>query len=354
MRVRVSPSAPSKFILKITDYTFELPERLIAKKPSKERSSSRLLVVEETLIDKKFTNIIDFLEEGDLLVINDTKVFKARLNAFKSSGGRVEILIEKRIDDRNAMAITKSNSPIKVNDELFIENSKISGVVIHKEDYLCTISFSETIDDILDKFGSIPLPPYMNRDPEDKDYERYQTVYADNDSERSSAAPTAGLHFDHDLLNKIKKKGINLAPITLDIGLGTFKPITESDFSKHKMHTENITLTEETSDLINETIESNARIISVGTTSLRCLESIYQRFGSIRPYKGETDIFIYPGFEFKVVDTLITNFHLPKTTLLLLVSAFAGEDTIKAAYQHAIEKEYMFFSYGDSMLLNRN
>ena len=340
--------------MKITDYTFELPERLIAKKPSKERSSSRLLVVEETLIDKKFTNIIDFLEEGDLLVINDTKVFKARLNAFKSSGGRVEILIEKKIDDRNAMAITKSNRPIKVNDELFIENSKISGVVIHKEDYLCTISFSDTIDEILNNFGSIPLPPYMSRNPDDKDYERYQTVYADNNSERSSAAPTAGLHFDNELLKEIGEKGVNVAPITLDIGLGTFKPITESDFSKHKMHTENITLSRATSDLINETIKSKAKIISVGTTSLRCLESIYQKFGSIKPYEGETDIFIYPGFKFNVVDSLITNFHLPKTTLLLLVSAFAGEHTIKAAYKHAIEKEYMFYSYGDSMLLNRN
>ena len=340
--------------MKITDYTFELPERLIAKKPSKERSSSRLLIVEETLIDKKFTNIIDFLEEGDLLVINDTKVFKARLNAFKSSGGRVEILIEKKIDDRNAMAITKSNRPIKMNDELFIENSKISGVVIHKEDYLCTISFSETIDEMLDNFGSIPLPPYMSRNPEDKDYERYQTVYADNNSERSSAAPTAGLHFDNELLKEIGEKGVNVAPITLDIGLGTFKPITESDFSKHKMHTENITLSRATSDLINETIKSKAKIISVGTTSLRCLESIYQKFGSIKPYEGETDIFIYPGFKFNVVDSLITNFHLPKTTLLLLVSAFAGEHTIKAAYKHAIEKEYMFYSYGDSMLLNRS
>ncbi len=354
VRVRVSPSAPFSNLLKIKNYNFDLPERLIAKEPSKKRGSSRLLVVGEPLIDKKFPDILDHLNEGDLLVVNDTRVFKARLSAFKSSGGKVEILIERKIDEYIVLAMTKSNRPLKVEDTIHIENSEISGAVLQKEDFLCKIKFSKNIDEIIEDYGSIPLPPYMNREPQDIDYERYQTIYANQERERSSAAPTAGLHFDHNLLKDIKKKGVQLASITLDIGLGTFKPITERDISKHKMHTEKITLLDEASELINKAIESNSKIISVGTTSLRCLESIHKRFGTIKPFKGETDIFIYPGFKFNVVDSLITNFHLPKTTLLLLVSAFAGEDTIKASYQHAIEKEYMFFSYGDAMLLNRN
>jgi S-adenosylmethionine:tRNA ribosyltransferase-isomerase len=339
--------------LKITDYNFELPEKLIAKEPASERSSSKLLVVEDRLIDKTFSDIHDYLHEGDLLIINDTKVFKARLNAFKSSGGKVEILLERKLDEFHALALTKSNRPLKENDILNLVQSEVIVEIIQKNDYLCKIKFSENIDQVIEEYGAIPIPPYMDREPKKEDYERYQTIYANHEKERSSAAPTAGLHFENSLLDSIQNKGVNLASITLDIGLGTFKPITESVIENHKMHSERIYLSEATSYLINQTLDSNSKIISVGTTSLRCLEAIYHQFGEVRPFEGETDIFIYPGFKFNVVDSLITNFHLPKTTLLLLVSAFAGEDTIKTAYKHAINEEYMFFSYGDAMLLNR-
>ena len=311
------------------------------------------MVVGESLIDNSFSDILNILNQGDLLIVNDTKVFKARLNALKPSGGKVEILIERKIDKFNALAMTKSNRPLKDNDILYIADSQILVKVIKKQEYICHIQFSENIEEVIEKFGSLPLPPYINRVPNKGDYERYQTVYANQKNERSTAAPTAGLHFDNSLIEKIKKKGVNLASITLDIGLGTFKPVTENDVTQHKMHSEKILLSDDASELINSAIQSKSRIISVGTTSLRCVEAIHKKFGEIRPYEGETDIFIYPGFKFKVVDMLITNFHLPKTTLLLLVSAFAGEDQIKTAYEHAIKEEYMFFSYGDAMLLNK-
>ena len=339
--------------MKITDYNFELPEKLIAKEPASARSSSKLLVVEDQLIDRTFLDIQDYLHEGDLLIVNDTKVFKARLNAFKSSGGKVEILLERKIDEFHALALTKSNRPLKENDILNIDESEVFIEILQKDDYLSKIKFSKNIEDVIEGYGVIPIPPYLNRDPQAEDYKRYQTVYANHGKERSSAAPTAGLHFENSLLDSIKNKGVNLASITLDIGLGTFKPITESDVLKHKMHSERIYLSEVTSDLINQTLKSKSKIISVGTTSLRCLEAIHSQFGEVKPFEGETDIFIYPGFKFNVVDSLITNFHLPNTTLLLLVSAFAGQDTIKTAYKHAINEEYMFFSYGDAMLLNR-
>ena len=224
---------------------------------------------------------------------------------------------------------------------------------VEKNDYLCKIEFSRDLETIIDTYGTIPIPPYMNRESNIMDQERYQTVYANDKKRRSSAAPTAGLHFDKSLLSDIESKGIEITNITLDIGLGTFKPISQNDYTKHTMHSEKIYLSEQTSELINRKIRSKSKIISVGTTTLRCLEAVYKKLGKIQPYEGDTDIFIYPGFSFEVVDSLITNFHLPKSTLLLLVSAFAGENAIKSAYDHAIEKRYRFYSYGDSMLLNR-
>ena len=339
--------------MKLTDYNFDLPKELIAKEPSKERTSSRLLVVDEPLTDRNFSNILDYFNKGDLLVVNDTKVFRARLEALKSSGGKVEILIERKLDNFHVLAMTKSNRPLKVNEKLFIGDSEVMAEVIQKKDYLCKIKFSKSTEEVIDEYGSLPLPPYLNREPNEEDYARYQTVYAKEENNRSTAAPTAGLHFEDSLLNEIKDKGINIASITLDIGLGTFKPITVNDIYKHKMHSEKIYLSAETSEIINKTIESKSKIISVGTTSLRCLEAVHRKFGQIKPFEGETDLFIYPGFKFKVVDALITNFHLPKTTLLLLVSAFAGKDELKKAYKHAIKQKYKFFSYGDAMLLNR-
>ena len=339
--------------MNIENYNFNLPEDLIANQPSIKRSDSKLLVVQENLIDEKFKSIINYLKEGDLLVLNDTKVFNARLTANKQTGGKVEILLERQLNEFTASAITKTNRPLKENEILQISDSDVTAVVVEKNDYLCKIEFSRDLETIIDTYGTIPIPPYMNRESNIMDQERYQTVYANDKKRRSSAAPTAGLHFDKSLLSDIESKGIEITNITLDIGLGTFKPISQNDYTKHTMHSEKIYLSEQTSELINRKIRSKSKIISVGTTTLRCLEAVYKKLGKIQPYEGDTDIFIYPGFSFEVVDSLITNFHLPKSTLLLLVSAFAGEIAIKSAYDHAIENRYRFYSYGDSMLLNR-
>lgn len=339
--------------MNIENYNFNLPEDLIANQPSIKRSDSKLLVVQENLIDEKFKSIINYLKEGDLLVLNDTKVFNARLTANKQTGGKVEILLERQLNEFTASAITKTNRPLKENEILQISDSDVTAVVVEKNDYLCKIEFSRDLETIIDTYGTIPIPPYMNRESNIMDQERYQTVYANDKKRRSSAAPTAGLHFDESLLSDIESKGIEITNITLDIGLGTFKPISQNDYTKHTMHSEKIYLSEQTSELINRKIRSKSKIISVGTTTLRCLEAVYKKLGKIQPYEGDTDIFIYPGFSFEVVDSLITNFHLPKSTLLLLVSAFAGEIAIKSAYDHAIENRYRFYSYGDSMLLNR-
>jgi len=339
--------------LNIENYNFNLPEDLIANQPSIKRSDSKLLVVQENLIDEKFKSIINYLKEGDLLVLNDTKVFNARLTANKQTGGKVEILLERQLNEFTASAITKTNRPLKENEILQISDSDVTAVVVEKNDYLCKIEFSRDLETIIDTYGTIPIPPYMNRESNIMDQERYQTVYANDKKRRSSAAPTAGLHFDKSLLSDIESKGIEITNITLDIGLGTFKPISQNDYTKHTMHSEKIYLSEQTSELINRKIHSKSKIIGVGTTTLRCLEAVYKKLGKIQPYEGDTDIFIYPGFSFEVVDSLITNFHLPKSTLLLLVSAFAGEIAIKSAYDHAIENRYRFYSYGDSMLLNR-
>ena len=339
--------------MNIENYNFNLPEDLIANQPSIKRSDSKLLVVQENLIDEKFKSIINYLKEGDLLVLNDTKVFNARLTANKQTGGKVEILLERQLNEFTASAITKTNRPLKENEILQISDSDVTAVVVEKNDYICKIEFSSDLETIIDTHGTIPIPPYMNRESNIMDQERYQTVYANDKKRRSSAAPTAGLHFDKSLLSDIESKGIEITNITLDIGLGTFKPISQNDYTKHTMHSEKIYLSEQTSELINRKIRSKSKIISVGTTTLRCLEAVYKKLGKIQPYEGDTDIFIYPGFSFEVVDSLITNFHLPKSTLLLLVSAFAGENAIKSAYDHAIEKRYRFYSYGDSMLLNR-
>ena len=339
--------------MNIENYNFNLPEELIANQPSINRSDSKLLVVQENLIDEKFKSIINYLKEGDLLVLNDTKVFNARLTANKQTGGKVEILLERQLNEFTASAITKTNRPLKENEILQISDSDVTAVVVEKNDYLCKIEFSRDLETIIDTYGTIPIPPYMNRESNIMDQERYQTVYANDKKRRSSAAPTAGLHFDKSLLSDIESKGIEITNITLDIGLGTFKPISQNDYTKHTMHSEKIYLSEQTSELINRKIRSKSKIISVGTTTLRCLEAVYKKLGKIQPYEGDTDIFIYPGFSFEVVDSLITNFHLPKSTLLLLVSAFAGENVIKSAYDHAIENRYRFYSYGDSMLLNR-
>ncbi|HLX53053.1 MAG TPA: tRNA preQ1(34) S-adenosylmethionine ribosyltransferase-isomerase QueA [Aquella sp.] len=333
----------------LSDFDYDLPTDLIAKEPTKKRDSSRLLIVNNhQLTEKQFSDIVDYIDKDDLLVFNNSKVLKARLFGHKLSGGKIEILIERILDNKNIIAHVRSNKTIHIGLIILLPND-IKIQVIEILDGLFKLQFKQPVNVIkyLDEFGHIPLPPYINRADDKLDMERYQTVYAKPYG--SVAAPTAGLHFSPELLAKIEQKGIKTAFITLHVGSGTFKPVNVTDIRQHKMHSEYYSVDEITIKLINQTHACGGKIIAVGTTSLRTLETIANN--GLCPGDGETDIFITPGYKFKLVDKLITNFHLPKSTLLMLVSAFTGMDTIKNAYRFAIENKYRFFSYGDAMLL---
>lgn len=337
--------------MQLTDFDYHLPGDLIAKEPLTRRDLSRLLIVNhEQLIEKQFSDIIEYIDQDDLLVFNNSKVLKARLFGQKPSGGKIEILIERILDEQNIIAHVRSNKTVSVGLEILLpDTQKIRVTKIL--DGLFRLSFESPLNIIkyLEQFGHIPLPPYINRVDTPEDINRYQTVYAKPYG--SVAAPTAGLHFSHSLLNKIEQMGIKTAFITLHVGSGTFKPVSVNDISQHKMHSEYYSVNKKTIELINHAQAKGGKIIAVGTTSLRTLETIANN-GMIAG-DGETDIFITPGYKFKLVEKLITNFHLPKSTLLMLVSAFAGIDNIKKAYRFAIENKYRFYSYGDAMLLNR-
>ena len=339
--------------MKLQDYDFYLPEELIASKPPKKRGSSRLLVLDQHIEDKMIEDFEQYLNPGDVLVLNDTKVLKARLNARKKTGGAVEVLIERLLTENYALAQTRSNRRIQKGETIKVENSSIEIKFIDSEGQLFKIEFSEEPRKVLDLHGKIPLPPYIKRTVDNQDEERYQTVYAKEDKNNSVAAPTAGLHFTKAQLSKMKKKGIDINYITLDIGLGTFGPIRNENFKNHIMHSERVSIDEETANKINIALDTDSKIIAIGTTVLRCLESVYKKFGKLKQYEGETDLFIYPGYKLGVVDTLLTNFHLPKSSLFLLVCAFGGTQNLKLAYNHAIDLNYKFFSYGDAMLINR-
>ena len=339
--------------MKLQDYDFSLPEELIAKEPSERRGTSRLLVLNKELEDKTIIDFGDTLNPGDLLVLNDTKVLKARLATRKPTGGFVEILIERLLDDNCAFAQTKSNRSIREGDCVKIENTSLEIKILDKEGSLCKIQFPEDPKEILDMHGKVPLPPYIKRIANKQDEERYQTVYANETKENSVAAPTAGLHFSKSQLTQIEEKGVEIVYITLDIGLGTFSPIRSANIEEHVMHQEKVSLDKKTADRINKVLGSDSRIIAVGTTVLRCLESVYTKFNKIQAYEGETDLFIYPGYKFGIVDSLLTNFHLPKSSLFILVCAFGGTQNLKSAYRHAVEQNYKFFSYGDAMLINK-
>lgn len=339
--------------MKLQDYDFYLPEELIASKPPKKRGSSRLLVLDQHIEDKMIEDFEQYLNPGDILVLNDTKVLKARLNARKKTGGSVEVLIERLLTENYALAQTRSNRKIQKGETIKVENSSIEIKFIDREGQLFKIEFSEEPRKVLDLHGKIPLPPYIKRIVDNQDEERYQTVYAKEDKKNSVAAPTAGLHFTKAQLSKMKKKGIDINYITLDIGLGTFGPIRNENFKNHLMHSERVSIDEETANKINIALDTDSKIIAIGTTVLRCLESVYKKFGKLKQYEGETDLFIYPGYKLGVVDTLLTNFHLPKSSLFLLVCAFGGTQNLKLAYNHAIDLNYKFFSYGDAMLINR-
>ena len=340
--------------MKLQDYDFSLPEELIAKKPPHKRGSSRLLVLNKELEDAMVKDFVEYLNPGDLLVLNDTKVLKARLDTRKPTGGFAEVLIERLLNDKCALAQTRSNRKILKGDFVKVEGSSIEIKILDKEGPFFKIQFSEEPKEVLDIYGKVPLPPYIKRIADKQDEARYQTVYANNDKENSVAAPTAGLHFTKAQLKEIKEKGVEIVHITLDIGLGTFAPIRIEEVKNHVMHSERVSVDKEVADKINKVVNSDSRVIAVGTTVLRCLESIFTKFNKLKPYEGETDLFIYPGHKFGIVDSLLTNFHLPKSSLFLLVCAFGGTQDLKYAYRHAVEQNYKFFSYGDAMLINKS
>jgi len=341
--------------LKLEDFSFVLPKELIASSPLEQRSSSRLLMVGHNLKDLVFSDLPGLLKPEDVLVINDTKVLNARLVGQKETGAKVELLIERVLDKENSLVQLRSNSRLREGDKISLSESKEFVSLIKKRGDVWEVKFSQPAKKIIDSLGLVPLPPYLKRDADTLDVERYQTVYADPAKNYSVAAPTAGFHFDNELLDLVMDKGVNIAKITLHIGMGTFKPIKREIITEHKMHKESIELKQKAIDLINGSKEKGGRVIAVGTTTLRCLESVAKmNKGALKPFTGYTDLFIYPGFKFNVVDALITNFHLPKSTLLLLVSAFGGYEKMREAYKYAIQEKYRFYSYGDSMFINAN
>jgi S-adenosylmethionine:tRNA ribosyltransferase-isomerase len=338
--------------MKLSDFQYELPPELIAQEPLEERTASRLLVVDGNsgeLQDQHFHNVLDWLKPEDLLVFNDTRVIPARLFGKKQSGGKVEILVERLLEGNRLLAHVRANKSPKPDSQMVLEN-EVQVLVLGRQDSLFELEFQSNLTtlEILEKYGHIPLPPYIERSDKKEDRERYQTVFARKPG--AVAAPTAGLHFDDDLLSAIKAKGVGTAHVTLHVGAGTFQPVKVENLSEHQMHAEYVEVSQETCDAIRACKKRGGKVIAVGTTTLRSLESASGR-KIIEPYKGYTRLFIVPGYSFKAVDILITNFHLPGSTLLMLVSAFAGYENIIQAYQHAVDYRYRFFSYGDAMLL---
>ncbi len=340
--------------MRTTDFDFYLPDELIAQFPAKERSASRLLRLNGhsgELQDTQFANLCEFIESGDLLIFNNTQVIKARLAGQKSTGGSIEALVERVIDDHHVLAHIRASKSPKPGSRLIFANAFEAEVESRQEDlFLLRIDSDRPILDLLDQYGALPLPPYITHTADETDDERYQTVYAKIPG--AVAAPTAGLHFDEAMLKRLQDKGVHVAYVTLHVGAGTFQPVRVDNIHEHKMHSEIYSVPEETVALIQATKAAGKKITAVGTTALRALESAAQS-GEIKAGNGDTNIFITPGYQFKVVERLLTNFHLPKSTLMMLVSAFAGADNIKHAYQHAIEEKYRFFSYGDAMLIER-
>ncbi|KAI5916347.1 tRNA preQ1(34) S-adenosylmethionine ribosyltransferase-isomerase QueA [Thauera sp. 2A1] len=338
--------------LKLNDFDYTLPPELIAQAPLPERSASRLLVVDEgRLADRRFTDLPEFIRPGDLLVFNDTRVIHARLHGHKDSGGQIEVLVERAIGPHEALAQVRASKSPKTGSLLRLAGA-LDVTVLGRVGEFYHLRFPDTDDlhTLLERHGKLPLPPYIQRAAGDDDESRYQTVFAREPG--SVAAPTAGLHFDDALLARLAERGAHCAWLTLHVGAGTFQPVRVDDLGEHRMHRERYVIPQETADAITATRAAGGRIIAVGTTSMRALEAAAQD-GPLQAGSGETEIFILPGFRFQVADALITNFHLPKSTLLMLVSAFAGVETIRSAYAHAVAQRYRFFSYGDAMFLTR-
>ncbi|CAM8370782.1 QueA S-adenosylmethionine,tRNA-ribosyltransferase-isomerase (queuine synthetase) [Methylophilaceae bacterium] len=339
----------------IEEFNFDLPHHLIAQDPLQKRDSSRLLVLNKntkSFSDKKFTDFVDLLNSNDLLIFNDTRVIKARLFGEKITGGKVEIMIERIIDDHHALAHLKTSRKI-LDGTIFEINKDVSVKVIKKENNLFYIELNSNLSsyDILEKYGHIPLPPYIERSANLSDENRYQTIYAKESG--AVASPTAGLHFTDEIFKALDDKKIKYTFLTLHVGAGTFQPVRENDLDHHQMHSESFNVPEKTIQMIDDAKLNNGRIVAIGTTVLRALESKFSE-KTIQAGFKETSIFIKPGYTFKIVDALLTNFHLPKSTLFILVSAFSGSDTMKKLYQHAIKHEYRFFSYGDATFIERS
>lgn len=339
--------------MKRADFSFDLPDELIAQTPAPKRGGSRLLVAppaQGEFLDYQFGDVLDFLREGDLLVVNNTRVLPARFFGKKVTGGRVEFLLERLESDGVFLAQTRTSKKLKA-DAVVTLDGGLSVRMLGREGPFSRfrLESDELLEDVLESIGHMPLPPYIQREDALADKERYQTVYADQPG--AVAAPTAGLHFDDELLSRIRRKGVDIASVTLHVGAGTFKPVLVDDIREHKMHSERFSVSEQTAGKMRSAGARGGRVFAVGTTTVRVLESVMLREGEMRASSGETDIFIYPGYHFSAVDALVTNFHLPESTLLMMVCAFAGQSRVLAAYEHAVRERYRFFSYGDAMLL---
>ena len=340
--------------MKVSDFDFYLPEELIAQHPLEKRDTSKLMVLDKNTGDiehKHFHDIIDYLNEGDTLVLNNTRVMPARLIGEKEeTGGKIEFLLLKRVEGDKWECLAKPGKRAKIGQKFTFGNGKLKCTVVdivEEGNRIIEFSYDGIFEQVLDELGEMPLPPYITEKLEDR--ERYQTVYSKEKG--SAAAPTAGLHFTEELLRKVKEKGVNIAYLTLHVGLGTFRPVKVDDINEHVMHSEFYNLDEENANIINETKKRGNRVIAVGTTSTRTLETIGGEDGFVSSQSGWTDIFIYPGYKYKIVDNLITNFHLPESTLIMLVSALAGKENVMNAYKKAVEEKYRFFSFGDSMFI---
>jgi len=335
----------------LSDFDFNLPQELIAQLPLPERSASRLLHVDgDKLIDRAFADIVDQLTSGDLLVFNNTRVLKARFFGAKETGGKVEVLIERVVDNRTVHAQVRASKSPQAGSRIRLADA-FDVVVGERVGEFYTLEFPSDVFELIEAHGRLPLPPYIEHTADEFDENRYQTVYAKEPG--AVAAPTAGLHFDQPLLDKLRSKGVQFAYVTLHVGAGTFQPVRTENLAEHKMHSEWYTIAPETVEAVRAAKAAGRNVVAVGTTSMRALESASQS-GTLQAGSADTALFITPGYQFKTVDRMVTNFHLPKSTLLMLVSAFAGYQQIRAAYAHAIENRYRFFSYGDAMLLTKN
>lgn len=337
--------------MNIEEFNYALPEELIAQHPAEKRSDSQLLILNpnsKELKDTSFKNFLSLIKSNDLLIFNDTKVIKARINGHKKSGAKVEILIEKIVNQN--LFIGHIGTSKKINNDLVIVVGKFELIVKGREENMFIIETSDNIFDIIEHHGKLPLPPYIRRENEDFDDDRYQTVFAKY--EGAIAAPTAGLHFDNQFFTELSKQNFNYTFVTLHVGSGTFQPVRNAKITDHEMHSEEFMIRQEVYDQITETKKNGGRIIAIGTTVLRALESAYKESSKDTNFQ-KTNIFIYPGYQFKIVDSLFTNFHLPKSTLIMLVSAFAGHSFTMTAYAHAVQKKYRFFSYGDAMFIEQ-